>query len=85
MNIRLVQEIAPPTPACYPDRSIWAEYLLAAQRSRKTYALPFDGVVYRPSFNFCRDCNGEHKALMQFSGKCNPAKFHKEVRHVCVL
>jgi len=79
MNIRLVLDVAPPTPACYPDRDMWSEYLLSAQRSRKVYALPFDGVVYRPSFNYCVDCSGEHKALMQASSKCQPNKFHKRI------
>lgn len=85
MNIRLVQEMAPPTPACFTARDIWAEYLLAAQRSRKVYALPFVNGIFNPAWDFCKDCNGEHKALMQLASKCNPAKFHKEVRHVCVL
>jgi hypothetical protein len=82
MNIRLVLDVAPPTPACFSSRTAWSEYLLAAQRSRKVYALPFDGAVYRTSFNFCVDCSGEHKALMQLASKCLPAKFHVRIEAV---
>jgi hypothetical protein len=81
MNIRLVLDVAPPTPACYPDRVMWAEYLLAAHLSRKVYGKPFVNGVFNPDWSYCKDCNGEHKALMQASSKCQPNKFHKE-RHV---
>jgi hypothetical protein len=81
MNIRLVLDVAPPTPACFSSRTVWSEYLLAAQRSRKVHGAPFVNGIFNPAWSFCKDCSGEHKASMQASSKCQPNKFHKE-RHV---
>lgn len=74
VHISAVLEAAPPTPACFGSRDIWAEYLLSLQRS-KIAVRPFDDRgVYRTYFNFCRDCTQQHEAQMALAGKCSPRK-----------
>lgn len=78
MNIAQVIDMAPPTPACFPDRLMWSEYLLSAQQS-KIAVRPFDDRgVYRPTYNFCRECTQQHEAQMALAGKCQPNKFRAD-------
>lgn len=72
MNIKHILDVAPPTPACFPDRLQWAEFLSSAQRGG---AKPFLRGVYRPTFSFCSECTRDFKASMQEAGKCDPNKF----------
>lgn len=75
-NIADVLEAAPPTPACFPDRLQWSEYLLASQRYSKARVLPFSSIgIFQPAFVFCKDCTRAHEAEMSASGKCQPNKF----------
>ena len=73
MNIKAVFDLAPPTPACYPSRTAWSEYLNSAQRDGS--AKPFINGVYRPSFNFCKCCTSGFASGMAAVGKCQPNKF----------
>ena len=78
MNIKLVFDLAPPTPACFPDRDAWSEYLHSAQRDG--YSKPFVKGVYRPTFNYCAECTRDFKEGMETAGKCQPDKFRALVR-----
>lgn len=78
-NIAQVLDAAPPTPACFPDRLQWSEYLLSSQRYSKSRVLPFANGIFQPAFVFCKDCTRAHEAEMSASGKCNPHKFRADV------
>lgn len=77
MNIKLALVIAPPTPACFPDRMQWAAYLLQCHEyAKRPSASPFDAKgVYRPAWSFCADCTGAHALQMRNAGKCKPDAF----------
>lgn len=80
MNLRLALEAAPPTPACFPDRMQWAAYLLSCQGDAKREPdKPFKGCEFKPEFkpefNFCADCDFDHRARMADAGKCAPHVF----------
>lgn len=76
MNRREALDAAPPTPACFPDRSAWAEYLLMCQdTSKRDSDKPYASGVFRPDFDFCSDCTAEHKRDMRFAGRCTPSQF----------
>lgn len=73
MKLKHILDAAPPTPACFADRTIWSEFLYSAQRDGG--AKPFIGGVYRPKFNFCADCPSDFAAGMSAAGKCKPDAF----------
>lgn len=76
MNFKQAQEAAPPTPACFPDRSQWAAYLLSAQTGPRGVAVPFDARgIFNPAFNFCTDCTLAHSVAMGRKNRCNPSLF----------
>lgn len=77
MNLRLALEAAPPTPACFPDRMQWAAYLLSCQETAKRESgKPFDNSgVFKPEFNFCADCDYDHRNRMREVEKCAPHAF----------
>lgn len=72
--LRLISEIAPPTPPCFPSRDSWAEYLHSVQASEKAEAdRPFDKTNrYKPSFDFCEDCDKNYCLAMQARSRCKP-------------
>ena len=77
MNFRQCMAAAPATPACFPDRDQWVAYLLSCHESAKRRAeKPFHEGAYKPSFNFCVDCNAGHRLMMRASLRCDPAQFH---------
>lgn len=78
-NIAQVLVAAPPTPACFSSRTVWSEYLLAAQKYSKARVLPFANGIFQPAYNFCKDCTRAHEAEMSASGKCHPNKFRADV------
>lgn len=75
MNIEDVRDASPPTPACFSDRSQWAAYLHQCQGGRPRQA-PFRDGIYRPIFNFCKDCTPEHARAQTGKGRCRPQQFH---------
>lgn len=81
MNFVQAMEFAPPTPACFPDRSTWAAYLLRCQESADPRPIrqserPFtDAMAFRPVWNFCCDCTPGHARSMGLMRKCKPSMF----------
>lgn len=78
MKVAEAMELAPPTPACFPARLQWAEYLAECQNDKNPNARPFVGARYRPEFSFCRDCTPEHRTAMVCADKCKPDQFRKD-------
>jgi hypothetical protein len=73
MSPREIAAIAPPTPACFPDRETWVGYLVDCQRDRRASLLPFSkNGIYKPAWSFCSDCTSGHAAAMRSAGKCRP-------------
>jgi hypothetical protein len=76
MTLSQVIAAAPPKPACFPDSLQWAAYLLSCQESAKReVGKPFRNGEYKPEFNFCADCDSEHRRNMSEAGRCNPKVF----------
>ena len=75
MNYKQALTVAPPTPACFPDREQWAAYLACAQQDKHVSRQPFKGTTYNPAFNYCDDCTLRHSNAMAREGKCNPSMF----------
>ena len=71
MKVAEALELAPPTPACFPARLQWAEYLAECQGHKN----PFARGRYQPEFSFCGDCTSEHRTAMECAGKCRPDQF----------
>jgi len=75
MRLAAVVDLAPPTPPCFPARMQWVEYLHQCQQSKRDALRPFAADIYRPAFNFCRDCTRDHRAAMTAAGRCKPQVF----------
>jgi hypothetical protein len=72
LDIKLIRIVAPPTPACFPDRLAWSEYLCSAMDIKTDGTKPFKKAIYQPSFDYCRDCTISHRRQMVAEGRCNP-------------
>lgn len=74
---KLVIELAPVAPPCFPDRLTWLEYLCDAQISANGNTRgPLDLRGKDPKFNyalnFCDDCTAKFSWDMQAKGRCKP-------------
>lgn len=79
MDIKLIRIVAPPTPACFGDRLLWAEYLASAMESKSASTKPFKQAIYQPSFDYCKDCLPEHRRQMVGEKRCSPPVIKRPV------
>lgn len=71
MNGKVIPIVAPAAPRCFSSRDQWTEYLASAQAHHKADRRPFQGEHYRPTFQFCKDCDALHKVHMEQEGRCD--------------
>ena len=74
-----VDDLAPPPPSCFFNRSSWMQYLqsaAAAQNQRNEPAVILiarDGAAtFNWDFPFCADCSKIKRMEMTRAGRCNP-------------
>jgi hypothetical protein len=73
-----VDDLAPPPPPCWPDRTSWMEYLKSAAAAQNKHGNPrviltaAEGPAFNTAFNFCTDCLSSRAARMTREGKCQP-------------
>lgn len=90
MSIRLnlsdaVDDLAPPPPPCFLNRTAWMEYLksaAAAQNSRhepKVILIAQDGTArFSYQFDICADCTQIKSVEMLAAGRCDPEFLSKQ-------
>lgn len=74
-----VDDMAPPPPPCFLNRSIWVEYLKSAAASQnqrdepKLFIYTAGGAVrLNYEFPYCADCTQVKSLEMDRLGKCKP-------------
>lgn len=73
-----VDDLAPPKPPCWPDRTAWLEFLKSAaavqnHRGEQTVIAIVDGQpTFNIFYNYCADCLAPRARAMEIANKCNP-------------
>jgi len=74
-----VDDLAPPPPPCWPDRTSWLEYLKSTAAAQNKSGNPRvilmtpEGPAFNTAVNYCADCLSSRAARMAREGRCNPA------------
>lgn len=73
-----INDLHPPPPICFYNKSHWIEYLQSAAASQyhkgeqKVIILVNSEPAFNYEFDFCEDCTDEAKTRMKKDGRCNP-------------
>lgn len=73
-----VDDLAPPKPPCWPDRTAWLEFLKSAaavqnHRGEQKVIVMRDGdPEFNTGYDFCCDCLVSRARQMEAAGRCNP-------------
>lgn len=73
-----VEDLAPPPPPCFLNRTSWREYLKSAaavqnHKGEQPIILIVSGEpVFNMRLNFCEDCTSQAAAKMKAKGQCVP-------------
>lgn len=73
-----VDDLAPPKPACWPDRTAWLEFLKSAaavqnhRGEQKVIFTRHGDPEFNTEYDFCGDCLVSRARRMEAEGRCNP-------------
>lgn len=84
--VRILEERAPPKPACFRSQEDWVRYLHQAESSGEIRVLMYVGRTGKgeanrgriktgqinPEIDYCRDCTGAQRDQMRAAGRCHP-------------